>query len=117
MMRSFLSLPAKGRYVDVSVVPAWVEFSMVEPLGERLKVAWFEVVENLEGRLKSNAFFFSRKSPKFLENTCLASALSLRTLYLGDTLSIKFEFCLLVDAFLFSKTHSNSFSKWFFRFD
>ena len=71
------------------MVPAMVEFSMVvEIMGDLRNVALLEVVENFDGLLKSNAFFFSRNSPKFFVKFYLASVLSLRVRYLGETASI-----------------------------
>ena len=83
MFRSFLFIPAKGRKVDISVLPAKVDPSRLDTLERTrfLNVALLVVVTEVDfvdGFLKSNAFFLSRKSPKFLENIYLASLLSLR---------------------------------------
>jgi len=99
------------------LVAAIVEHSMVEIMGDFWKVAVLEDFVYADGLLKSNAFFFSRNSPKFFVKFYLASVLSLRVRYLGETASTKLEVCLtLFEFFRFSMIHSNILSKWFFRF-
>jgi hypothetical protein len=69
-------MPANGKKVDYSAVDACVGLSMEETLERTryLEVDWdVFMAEYLEGRCRSNAFFLSRKSPKFLENSYLTS--------------------------------------------